>query len=195
MKIAVIGAGLFGITIAHKLAKKHRVDIYEKEDNILTAASGINQFRLHRGYHYPRSLETVHSSMESLNSFRKEFQKAIIRNISHYYCIAKKGSLTTPKQYVDFCRRNELEFKQTDLDLINKNKIDLCLKVNENLIDPEKLKSLLLKKLEHPNLKQFLGRAATKEALGSYNKVIICTYANINSLLEKRQGRNCANRI
>jgi len=190
MKIAVVGAGLFGITIANKLAEKHKVDIYEKENDVLKAASGINQFRLHRGYHYPRSPETVRSNIESLNSFQEEFQKAIIRNISHYYCIAKKGSLTTSKEYIDFCKRNKLEFTKSDLGLVDTDKIDLCIKVNEHIIDPKKLKSLLLKKIEHPNLKLFLGKFADQKMLKGYDRVIVCTYANINSLIEKRYRQN-----
>ena len=58
MKIAVVGGGIFGITSAWKLAQKgHGVDLYEKQPDILTAASGINQYRLHKGFHYPRSVE------------------------------------------------------------------------------------------------------------------------------------------
>lgn len=187
MKIAVVGAGLFGITTAYKLAKKHEVDVYEKETDILMAASSINQFRLHRGYHYPRSPETVDSSIESISSFEEEFQKAIIRNVSHYYCIAKYGSLTTSKNYLDFCERNGLEFKRTNLDLISKNKIDVCIKVEEHLIDPKKLKGILLKRLQSLNIKLFLGKSANPNILKSYDQVIICTYANINSLIKKTQ--------
>lgn len=190
MKIAVVGAGLFGITIANKLAQKHKVDLYEKENDILSAASGINQFRLHRGYHYPRSPETVRSNIESLNSFQKEFQKAIIRNVSHYYCIAKRNSLTTSKEYIDFCKRNKLEFTRADFGLVNKDEIDLCIKVNEQLIDPKSLKSLLLKKIERSNLKLFLKKSADQIMLKGYDWVIICTYASINSLIEKRHRQN-----
>ena len=59
MKIAVIGGGIFGVTIASKLAKSNSVDLYEQENDILKSASGINQYRLHRGYHYPRSSSTA----------------------------------------------------------------------------------------------------------------------------------------
>lgn len=189
-KIAVVGAGLFGITIANKLAQKHKVDLYEKENDILSAASGINQFRLHRGYHYPRSPETVRSNIESLNSFQKEFQKAIIQNGSHYYCIAKRNSFTTSQKYIDFCKRNKLEFTRADFGLVNKGEIDLCIKVKEHLIDPKSLKSLLLKKIEHSNLKLFLRKSADQKKLKGYDRVIICTYANINSLIEKRYRQN-----
>ncbi len=58
-KIAVVGAGIFGITTALKLSEKHEVDLYEANSDIMQAASAINQFRLHRGYHYPRSPQTI----------------------------------------------------------------------------------------------------------------------------------------
>ena len=59
MKIAIVGAGFFGTTSAIILAKKHKVHLYEKENDILLGASKKNQLRFHLGYHYPRSIKTV----------------------------------------------------------------------------------------------------------------------------------------
>ena len=140
MKIAVIGGGIFGITTAIRLSKNHDVDLFEKNSDILQAASGINQYRLHRGYHYPRSVDTASSANQSETIFRNEYSDAIIDNVNHYYCIAKDHSLTTKKQYLNFCRNIGLSFEETELEILNKNKIDLCVKVTENLIDPFLLK-------------------------------------------------------
>ena len=50
-KIAVVGAGLFGCTIALILSKKYNVDLYERKPDILNEASMCNQFRFHLGFH------------------------------------------------------------------------------------------------------------------------------------------------
>ena len=92
MKIAVIGAGLFGATVAIKLADNgFEVDLFEKENDILQAASGINQYRLHRGYHYPRSKETGKSSREAHPLFNEHYGEAVIDGHSHYYWPCRHG--------------------------------------------------------------------------------------------------------
>ena len=69
MKIGIIGGGIFGVTIAIRLAKSHTVEIFEKNDYILKAGSDINQCRIHRGYHYPRSDTTAKELLESQEDF------------------------------------------------------------------------------------------------------------------------------
>ena len=54
-KVAVIGGGIFGITAAFTLSQNNEVDLFEKNDDLITQASYVNQYRLHRGSHYPRS--------------------------------------------------------------------------------------------------------------------------------------------
>ena len=54
MRIAIIGAGFFGLSLGLFLSKKNSVDVFEKENTILKGASAGNQFRFHLGYHYPR---------------------------------------------------------------------------------------------------------------------------------------------
>ena len=93
MKIAVIGGGIFGITTAFTLGKEHDVELFEKKNDLLKAASGSNQYRVHRGYHYPRSMGTVLEIIKSENSFQEIFSEAIVNHYEHYYCIAKKTVL------------------------------------------------------------------------------------------------------
>ena len=78
-RIAIIGAGIFGVTAAIKLAEQgYEVDIFEKSGDIFTAASGINQYRLHRGYHYPRALKTAKNCRDHVVEFYNEYPDSII---------------------------------------------------------------------------------------------------------------------
>ena len=69
MKIAIIGAGFYGTYIAYKFSKnnKHQVDIFEKNKQICSEVVKNNQYRLHTGFHYPRSLETIAQTLKQLN--------------------------------------------------------------------------------------------------------------------------------
>ena len=72
-KICIVGAGLFGTTLALVLSrnKNIKIDIYEKNSDIMDETSLKNQQRFHLGYHYPRTKKTVYeikkSSIEFLN--------------------------------------------------------------------------------------------------------------------------------
>ena len=112
-KIAVVGAGIFGITVAIKLGKKYNIDLFEKEDDIFKCASGINQYRAHRGYHYPRSNTTVLSCLKGEQSFRKFYPKTMVDGTDHFYCISSNDSLINAKQYLKFCKKFKFEYNET----------------------------------------------------------------------------------
>ena len=68
-RIAIIGAGWYGCHIG--LSLKHLgfdVTIFEKENDVLTRASGNNQFRLHLGFHYARNYTT---RIQSRNGYQR----------------------------------------------------------------------------------------------------------------------------
>jgi len=185
MKIAVIGGGIFGITAAIILGKEHDVELFEKNDDLLKSASGSNQYRVHRGYHYPRSPDTVIGIVKSENSFKEIFSNAIINDYEHYYCISKKNSLTSSEKFISFCNKYELEIKKAELDCVNKNSIDLCVTVKESVYDPVILKKLSFELLNNNNVKIHLNTKVSDEIFDHFDKVVICTYANLNNLLEK----------
>lgn len=87
-KIAIIGAGIFGTSIAVELSKNEfQVDLYETEPDIMLKASKNNHNRIHYGYHYPRSIETANQSLEGLISFYGKYKDSIINSFPNYYCI------------------------------------------------------------------------------------------------------------
>lgn len=184
IRIAVIGGGIFGITIAARLANDGcAVELFEREPDILRAASGINQFRLHRGHHYPRSNETTIESIRTEVSFRREYGEAIIDDRENYYCIAKEGSLISSGQFLDFCKKFGLSFQIVKPNFLNNKNIDLCLRVQEGRIDPVVLKRLCIRHLKQNGVKVRLSTVATPSTIKQFDFTVICTYANINSLL------------
>ena len=186
MKIAVVGAGIFGITAAVKLSEAgYVVDLYEKNPDILTAASGINQYRLHRGYHYPRSKSTALSSKYSEDSFREEYGPAVIDDNEHYYCIAKDGSKVKGHEYLNFCKECDLEHETTQINHVHGHMVDLVIKGKESLLDPLKLKELCVEKIKTSKIDLLLNKAFGPEQIDNYDIVVNCTYANSNFILEK----------
>ena len=184
MKIAVVGAGIFGITFALKLSKDHDVTLYEKSSDIMTAASRANQLRLHRGYHYPRSPETVKDLLGSIDFFEKEYKDAVVGCHEHFYCIAKNDSMTSAKQYLEFCNKFDLEYEVIEkFPFVNNKKIDLTIKVKENLLDYYKMYNICWERLITSGIKNNFLKKFSKEDIDCYDIIINCTYANINDLL------------
>ena len=114
-KIAIIGGGLFGITIYLKLQKKgYQCFLFEKKKSILKGASSNNLNRVHLGYHYPRDFETARQSLKGYESFRKVFSKSIISKFRNFYFIADKSKVNFDN-YLKFCKRNRLKFNNEKL--------------------------------------------------------------------------------
>ena len=188
-KVAVVGGGIFGCTTAWKLAKDgYDVTLYEKNENIITQASSINQYRLHRGYHYPRSKETATQSQWGESSFIKEYGNSIINGeVEHYYCIAKEDSKVDAKQYWTFLNEMNLPYIEKELDFIDKNVVDLTVKVNEFLFDSNKLREICWDKLNTYNVNVVLN---TEYVDSDCELVINTTYANLNQLLPTEKQRD-----
>src|SRR3989338_2959865 len=106
-KIAVIGGGIFGTTAAVHLARAgFGVDLFERHKDILQEASGINQFRLHRGHHYPRSSETISSLLKAEPSFRREFEETACNLVNPdkiSACMKVRESLIDPEKLRELC--------------------------------------------------------------------------------------------
>jgi hypothetical protein len=184
MKIAVVGAGIFGVTIALNICKIHNVTLYDINNDIMTSASRANQLRLHRGYHYPRSPKTAKELLHSINYFIDEYKDSIVYNHDHYYSIAKEKSLVSPSQYLEFCDMFNLEYKVIDnFKHVNNEKIAMTVTVKESLLDYDSVYNTCKERLKKSNIKNMLGTKFTKKDMSEFDIVINCTYANINYLL------------
>lgn len=100
----VIGGGIFGCHAAYFLAQRGlQVVLLEQDEALLQRASIVNQARLHAGYHYPRAIATALASDHYLPRFREDFAHCIHSQFTHYYAIARRGSLTDAAQFQHFC--------------------------------------------------------------------------------------------
>ena len=71
------------------------------------------------------------------------------------------------------------------MDCVNKNSIDLCVRVKESIYDPKILKEISMDLMEKNKIKIHLNTKATESMLDEFDKIIVCTYANLNELLTK----------
>lgn len=186
MRIAVVGAGIFGSTVAIKLAQAgHEVELFEKGKDILSAASGINLNRLHRGYHYPRSKETALSSKHSERSFRLEYGEAVQDHNDHYYAIAKEKSLISGEAFLNFCLECGLEHEKVDFGHLHSHMVEFVVKCRESIIDPVKLRGIVKRKINDEGIKLFLEQTFSANQTEDYDLIVNAAYANSNSILEK----------
>ena len=191
MKIAVIGAGFFGISCALLLSKKHDVDLIEKEGKILNGASFANQFRFHSGYHYPRSQKTVNEIKINKVKFIKSFGNTVSDKTTNYYLIAKDSKVSF-KKYESFLKKNKLSFTDVNIES-NSNRIEKCILTKEKNLNYKKIKKDLLDKIKKSKVKVKLNRELLKTDLLNYDKIILTTYANNNLILKELKIKKLLN--
>ena len=188
MKIAVIGSGFYGATLALLLSKNHEVELFEKEKTIFNGASSSNQFRFHSGYHYPRSQKTVDEINKSKMDFVSFFGKKVFEKTINYYPIAKGGKINF-KSYKKFLKKNKLPYKIIKI-FEKVSTIENSILTNEKILNFFKTKKLILNKIKKKNIKLALNQEFKKNYLPNYDKIIIATYSNNNKILNSLGVKN-----
>lgn len=174
-KIAVAGAGIYGATAAIRLAEQgHEVHLFDPL-GIMQAASAINQYRVHAGYHYPRSPETILETLEARAEFIEAFEPAIVRNSRHYYAIPKRDSRTPPDLYERVMREHGLSLKACRPAWMNFEFMDRCYEVQEHIYDPEVLRELVTSRIRSLGIR-FENEPFTGEMRPDFDFVIWATY-------------------
>jgi hypothetical protein len=175
IRVAVVGAGIYGAYSAIRLAESgHSVDLFDPL-GVLRAASDINQFRIHSGYHYPRSSETIEEIQEARAEFLAAFGPAVVRRTHHYYAIPKEASLTPPDAYEKVMARHHLPLRPCKPSWMNFGFIDRCYEVDENVYDPQCLRSLLESRICALRV-NFRQQAYRPEFRHDYDFVVYATY-------------------
>jgi hypothetical protein len=174
-KIAIAGAGIYGATAAIRLAERgHRVTLFDPL-GVMHAASAINQYRVHSGYHYPRSPETITETLEARSEFIQAFAPAIVRNSRHYYAIPREGSRTRPQEYEQIMQSHGLPLHACRPEWMSFDFIDQCYEVEENIYDPDLLRSVIESQLDRLRIK-FEQKEFFGEMRADYDFVVWATY-------------------
>jgi len=184
-KVAIVGGGIFGVTTAIILSQNgFFVDLFEQDYDILTHASGINQYRVHRGYHYPRSSETILTCLNGEIEFRKMFEDAILDDgIEHYYCIAKEGSKISGNDCKVVFDKYGLEYEEADSGIVNQNEISFSAKVIEYLFHIDVLKNMCWYNLLKHKVNVLLNEKVCYSDLVDYDLIVVATYCDNNTFL------------
>ncbi len=94
MRVLIVGAGWYGCHIASVLlARGCDITIVDKSNALFSGSSAKNQNRLHLGYHYPRSPDTIRECSIGYNRFKQQYGAVCTSPVPrNTYLIASEGS-------------------------------------------------------------------------------------------------------
>jgi len=183
--IAVVGGGIFGVTVALRLARDgHAVTLFEEKPDILQAASFCNQYRLHRGYHYPRSWSTAEACVRGTEQFKAVYPECVVEGIAQHYCIVgDERSKIDGGQFLAFCDALGIGYRPVRLNMLHTDKFDCCVQVEETVFDWDILARTCRRRLADSPVALRLGQRFAPERVDDYDVVVVATYARTNELL------------
>ena len=206
----VIGGGLYGCILACHLKRRGtgEVLLLEREPELMRRASTINQARVHNGYHYPRSVLTALRSRVNYPRFLSDYEECVVRGGTSVYAIARAFSNVTASQFATFCGRIGAPLTSAPpaiSGLFDERLIEAVFLVEECVFDARILAARLARDLEEAGVRVELGAdvgsvralveglevhwsGAGGEGCASAARVLNCTYAGINRLLEASGG-------
>lgn len=111
--VCVIGAGWYGCHIGASLkALGFDVTVFEKNTQILSEASGNNQFRLHMGFHYPRHHNTRIQTRDGFTRFTSQYPRFSREVPNNFYAVSLSESLMDFATYRLIMASSGLDFRE-----------------------------------------------------------------------------------
>jgi hypothetical protein len=152
----IIGSGIHGITIALQLSNDYNVIMIDSNSEILMGASNGTHNRIHLGYHYPRSKDTIIECKSGYDFFIDNYKDCLI--FPDFFYIIEKNSFTSSEQYKKIMTEECLPCisEYPDSIFLNKENIEECFKVNEACFDILKMRDRLKKQIETAGIKQYM---------------------------------------
>jgi len=203
----IIGGGFYGSMAALHISKFSNIEnvaILEKESNIFSRASSNNQYRVHNGYHYPRSFNTANRSRINFKRFIKEWPiKVINKGGTSLYAIPKMLSKINANQFIKFCHSINAKIKPTSKHnerIFNKSKFDGIFETEEYCFNPIHLRDKIEEDLNLNKIDTYFNNEVIEITQGSNsslkllskegeatkifdsNLVINCSYSGLNQI-------------
>ena len=152
LKVAIGGAGWYGCHIgATLLALGLEVRIFEKDKRPLGGASGNNQFRLHMGFHYPRSHRTRLQSRDGYARFMERYPGLSAEVPKNIYAVPKGDSLIDFQTYKLIMSAAGIEYRETspaNVAALGYCNLDGVLECEERVILTNKARSYFERRLD-----------------------------------------------
>jgi hypothetical protein len=192
MKVAIIGSGFYGSSIALELANDYpdiKIDLYEKNKDIFQGAASNNQHRIHKGFHYPRSNETIEQILGNYQSFKDKYADLISPVKDNYYLIEKTSKVGL-EDYINKYKEFDVPFREVhNLEIspfVDIDKIEGGISTTEEVIDLSKAYKYFKEKIMNcknislklkQNVIEIEGNKIEDE---KYDFIINCTYSSPN---------------
>ncbi|GAA3733395.1 hypothetical protein GCM10022225_14440 [Plantactinospora mayteni] len=183
-RVTVVGGGLFGVTAARALARAGwSVTLVEQAPDLLDGASGTNQYRLHKGFHYPRSPETAAACLAAERDFRRLFGDAIIDHHAHYYAVANSRTRLTAAEYLRAVTAMGLTWRHDFAPVLRPDAVQSCVRVAEGAIDLPRLRHRCWALLRDSGVRTRTGTHFEWSSVGGNERVVLAGYSANNTLL------------
>ena len=196
----VIGGGLYGLYSALYCGKKHeKILLFEYDDSFFKRATYINQARVHKGYHYPRSFSTAIKSAGYFKRFLDDYGFCVNSKFQKIYATSAMFSMTDAREFEKFCKSADIMCEPIPIDSIfNPSCVDGAFLCEEYTYDAHILLEYFLNEIrKYPNVELITSARIEKVkknidtwTIEEKNKgsvtspfVLNATYASVNQLL------------
>jgi len=193
--IAVVGAGIYGCWIAYVLSKKgYHINLFEKNHEIISESSKLNQYRIHRGYHYLKSLNTAYRCQANYEKFIQFFSSAVHSNFKSFYAISKYHSKINGTNFERVCNLLNMPFEKKKLsnyEIYNTKFIENVYEVDEKIYNVDELRKIFFELLKNKNINIFFNSKVknlninenylntSDDEIFKFDYLFNCTYSDI----------------
>lgn len=198
-EVVIMGGGIFGLTTAVVLANNgYSVTIIEKTTQLMSAASLVNQNRIHYGFHYPRSESTCTEIIQALESFKSFYPDCINGSFDKFYAISSENSKTNSSEFfyqMSTVLGLKMKEKWPHKKFLSREKIESCWLTEEPVFDYSILKKNILKRINSNNSISIIRNCTVKkiednlltlsnDQIKKFKFLVNATYSAIPSVLK-----------